>query len=257
MKKKFRFSTLIEIAFVLIFIFSAVNIVVILLRYKKADDTYENLQNQYVTAATDKSTDNGSKIETAPIKVNFNLLKSQCSDINGWLYSADTVINYPVVQGDDNQYYLHKDLNGDYLVSGTLFADCICLEAYVDDNFLIYGHHMKNGSMFASLEKYKDQSYYDKHPVMYYLTPEVDYKIELFSGFVTNPDSFVYQINFGSDEDFSEFIKESKKNSTFESKIAVTSDDHLITLSTCSYDFDDARYVVIGKLTQLNKIETE
>lgn len=235
--------------------FSAVMIIKTMWEYSKADDIYESLQNEFVETKqentdTDDTESNTEPIETAPISVDFALLQEQNSDIVGWLYCPDTPINYPVVQGKDNSQYLRADLNGKYLVSGTIFADYRNGAFGEDANYIAYGHNMKNGTMFGSLVKYKEQSYYDEHPVLYYLTPDDDYKIELYAGLVVKRDSVIYSPNPRKSE-FAEFLTYAKEHSTFQSDVEITEDDTLITLSTCSYEYNNARYIVMGKLLLL------
>lgn len=239
-----------------IMVFSAVMIIKTMREYSEADDIYENLQSEFVETKSEEDVnadDTESAIESveaAPISVDFTSLLEQNSDIVGWLYCPDTPINYPVVQGKDNSQYLRADLNGKYLVSGTIFADYRNGAIGEDANYIVYGHNMKNGTMFGSLVKYKEQSYYDEHPVLYYLTPDDDYKIELYAGLVVKRDSVIYSPN-PTESKFDEFIAYAKEHSTFRSDVEFTENDTLITLSTCSYEYNNARYVLIGKLERL------
>ena len=93
--------------------------------------------------------------------------------MTGWLYCPDTALNYPVVQGKDNIKYLQRDLDGKYLASGTLFVDFENGALGEDTNYIIYGHNMKNGTMFAQLSGYKSQEFYDAHPYAMLLTPNL------------------------------------------------------------------------------------
>ena len=109
---------------------------------------------------------------------------------------------------------------------------------------------MKNDSMFGTFTDYKSQGYYDEHPVLWLLTPEVNYKIELMAGYVTPSDSDAYS-EFISHEELYEYIQEAKNKSTFSSPLTCSSEDRIVTLSTCSYEYDTARYVLVGKLSSL------
>lgn len=266
---KRKIFLIIFIISLLVFIGSAIGIGVVLYRYHQADVLYDDLQDRYVThvAPPAKQPEQSSSVpsgeppsepaepepepEWAPISVNFEALLAENSDVVGWLYCEGTPINYPVVQSADNEDYLHRDLNGNYLYSGTPFVDHRCSAVGADRNHIIYGHNMKNDTMFGTLDEYKAQDYYDEHPVLYYLTPERQYKIELFSGLVTKSDSDVYNVQFRDTEAFETFLQYLKENSTFRSGVSVTGEDHIVTLSTCSYEFNNARYVVFGKLTAL------
>lgn len=239
--KRRKIVKTINIVLIAVFVIAAFNIGKIYYDYNKAGNTYEEIQDEYV--ATNKEE---SKPEPL-ITIDFDALLNRNKDITGWLYCPDTIINYPVVQGENNDQYLRRDLDGKYLVSGTLFADYRNGALDEDANYIIYGHNMKNGTMFSILAKYKQQTYYDQHPIMYYLTPDGNYKIELFAGLVVKRDDKIYLPN-QSEEEFLELINEYRAKSTFKSDVGLEYNDIIVTLSTCSYEFDNARYIVIGRL---------
>ena len=224
--------------------------------YKEAVQLYEELQEEFVETKPaedtkpDETLEQTEPVEVEPITVDFTSLLEQNSDIVGWIYCPDTPINYPVVQAEDNDRYLRRDLNGKYLVSGTVFVDYRNGEIGEDENYIVYGHNMKDGSMFSSLAKYKEQSHYDEHPVLYFLTPSGDYKIELYAGIVVKRDALIYVPN-PDEAEFAEFLRNAKERSTFKSNVEMTENKTLITLSTCSYEYDHARYIVIGKLSRV------
>ena len=161
------------------------------------------------------------------------------------------VVNYPVVQTKDNDYYLHKDLDGNYLRSGTVFVDYRNKAVGEDQNYVIYGHDMRNDSMFGTWDNYKEQSYYDAHPVLYYLTPDGDYRIDLYIGAVVNEGDPIYQINPG-EKALEQRLEKLKEKSTFRSSVTLEPGDRVVVLSTCTYEFSTARYVLVGKLVPLN-----
>ena len=185
--------------------------------------------------------------EQPPISVDFEGLRGENPDIVGWIYCEDTPINYPVLQGEDNRKYLTVQPDGRTSGSGSVFIDCNCESEFISDNTIMYGHNLKN-KMFASLSKYSSQTYYDRHSVMWLLTPGENYKIELFAGFVIKDGGWVYVIDLPFPGDWEEFTEACLKHSYFRSAYQPEKDDRLITLSTCDYSFDNARYVVIGSL---------
>ncbi|MBQ4451264.1 MAG: class B sortase [Clostridia bacterium] len=189
--------------------------------------------------------------EPAPISVDFDSLLAINSDVAGWLYCPDSVISYPVVQGADNQYYLHHKLDGSYGYSGPLFLDVACSRTLEDENTLVYGHNMKDGSMFRSLFSYREQDYYAAHPSMWLLTPEGDYRVDLFAGFVTKAGDWAYQIHFGNADDREDFLNRALENSEFAADFVPGPEDRIVTLSTCDYSFNNARFVVLGALRPL------
>lgn len=186
----------------------------------------------------------------APIKVDFELLRQTSQDIRAWLYCEDTMINYPVAQSDDNEYYLYKLLNGNYNRGGTLFMECTNQGDFSDWNTLIYGHNMKNNTMFGTLTDYNSQEYYEEHPIWYLMTPDGDYRIELIAGYVTDTSSEIYTIPQTMEEK-DKLVESIMRRSTFATQAEISSKDRLITFSTCTYEYDDARYVLVGILKAL------
>lgn len=191
------------------------------------------------------------EIETAPITIDFDTLLQDCPDTIGWLYAVDGSVNLPVVQGTDNQYYLTHLPNGKYSSGGSLFLDYLNEADFSDETSFIYGHNMKNGTMLQPVLEYQKQAYYDANPVMYLLTPEQNYKLELFAGVLTDIESDVYTFSFESPESKQAFIDDLVTRSTFVPVSVPTAEDRLVCLSTCAYDFEDARYVVFAKLTEI------
>lgn len=188
--------------------------------------------------------------DVVPIKVDFDVLKQTNEDVKAWLYCENTMINYPVAQAEDNDYYLHRLLNGNYNRGGTLFVEYSNQDDFSDWNTLIYGHNMKNNTMFGTLTDYNSQEYYDEHPVWYLLTPEGDYKIELIAGYVTDTSAEIYSIP-QSVEEKDALVESIMRKSTFATKAEISSEDRLITFSTCTYEYDEARYVLVGVLKKV------
>ncbi len=189
--------------------------------------------------------------ERSPVTVDFDVLRSYGGDVVGWICLPDTVINYPVAQARDNAFYLDRFLDGSPISGGTLFADCVCPSDFSGKNTIIYGHNMKDGSMFALIDDYAEQSFYEEHPVMYLNTPAQNYRVDIFSGFVTDPESYVYTSAFSSTEDFAAHLRSLYAASEIDCGVSVTPDDRIVTLSTCTYSGRDVRFVVCGKLTEI------
>lgn len=258
MKTRRRFTIILIIMSAAVFAVSAAQIIITIVQYNEADSLYSDMQDKYVQSVTepdvklDESDDvtNIKQSERAPIEIEFDTLLRENGDVVGWLYCEDTPINYPIVQADDNSYYLRKDLNGKYLISGTLFADYRNELPTEDKNYIVFGHNMKNATMFGTILKYKDQAYYDAHPVLYYLTPEADYKIEIYAGCVVSTDECIYQVN-PDEEELTAFFKKAREKSKFLTEVEISEKDTIMTLSTCSYEFDNARFVLIGKLCSI------
>jgi len=191
-------------------------------------------------------------VEIAPIQVNFDALRAKNQDVIAWLYCPDTPINYPVVQASDNEFYLHRLLDGSKNPGGTLFMDYRNAADLSDWNSVIYGHNMINDSMFGSLTDYQAQSYFEAHPQMFLLTPEKDYKVEIVAGCRTSANSEVYSTFIPNEEEKVRLMERWLDASDFVSGYDLAAEDRLLTLSTCSYEDSDARYVLIGSLKELD-----
>ena len=263
---------IVMLAALAVFLYSGYTLYGFYKEYKKSSDEYDNLENSYAVDQEQESEniDNledddalqsisgqevrtvleGGEEKTLPVlknPIDFTQLLSVNSDIVGWLRIRALDISYPVVQGKDNDYYLHRTFEKTDNFAGCLFVNSYNMGDFTDQNTIIYGHNMKNGSMFASLEKYKKQAYYEEHPVLYLLTPEKAYRLVVFAGFVTASDSDVYTLQFG-DAGRQDWIDRAKRQSDFQTDVQVREDEPVVTLSTCDYTYEDARYVVLGVL---------
>ena len=182
----------------------------------------------------------------------YKALYEQNNDFIGWISIEDTNISYPVMQSvDEPDFYLKHGFDKSYSDYGVPYLDEACATG-LSNNLVIYGHNMKNGSMFYSLLNYREQSYYDAHPVMYLNTPSQNYKIEVFSGYICNYDSDTYALSFPSEDDYVAYQQKMKSQSDFSCNVELAPTDRVITLSTCTYEYDNARYVVQGKLVPLD-----
>lgn len=239
------------IAFLAIAVFSGYQLFGILSEYWEGEQTYHELE-QYVNVNPSTTPTVEEEAEDDPHagivwpEVDFDSLKEVNDDVVGWIYLEGTEINYPVVRGDDNSYYLNKLYDGTGNGSGSIFMDFRNEPNFVDKNNILYGHSMKNGTMFTAIKRFKHQEYYDEHPYALLVTPEKNYKVEFFSGYVANVEQDAWDYYFDTDEDFQHWLDSSKSKSTFASNITPTAEDRVLTLSTCTYEFDNARYVLVG-----------
>jgi len=181
--------------------------------------------------------------------IDFEALETINRDAVAWLYCPDTVIDYPVMRADDYCYYLDHLPDGTKNANGSLFLDYNCAPDFSDRLSVVYGHNMKSNRMFGSLMGYKDQSYYEAHPFMYLYTESGNYRIELLYGCVIGAGqwrdrAFMYEVNIRA------FLTYAAYNTTFYNDTVYMEGDRIIALSTCSYEFDDARYVVAGILRE-------
>ena len=182
-------------------------------------------------------------------------LQKQNSDIVGWIEIEGTNINYPVLQGTDNEYYLDHDYKHEKTAKGSIFLNKDYDWNIPSTNLLIYGHNMKNGEMFEDLLNYSSEEYYKNHPIIRFTTANEDKEYEIFSAFrarvyyksETNVFRYYNFINANIEEEYNEFIKNAKSSALYDTGINEKKKKKLITLITCSYHVNDGRFVVIGK----------
>lgn len=226
---------------------------------RESADTYTDLENlvsfseEHPGEQPDESNASESGETEARAEepaVDFDALTKINDDCVAWICIPDTAINYPVVQGTDNSYYLKHLIDGKWNSAGCIFLDSRVASDMSDRHSIIYGHHMKTGTMFSGLTKYKKQQYYNEHPEALLITPEKTYRIEFFAGYVAQVSNPAWQISFESDENFETWINNTKGQSWFESPIFPAVTDKILTLSTCSYEFDNARFVLHGVIKE-------
>lgn len=219
--------------------------------YQVAKSAYTNISEK--TAKVDPKQFTGV--------VDWKALKKVNPDVQGWLYQKGTVINYPVVQGTDNDTYLHTRFDKQWSGDGTLFVDCRMEKDFKGFNSIIYGHHMKDGSMFRSIRGYtKEDGYYDKHKTLELATPHGNYHLVVFSAFITKAtDEDTYKMTYGEAEKQA-YIDRAWERSELpitRDSVDVTKNDRLVTLSTCAYDYEEARYIVMCKMVPWTKAEVQ
>lgn len=185
-----------------------------------------------------------------------NTLKSKNNEYKMWIQMPNTNINYPVMQGPDNDIYLSTDFNGDYYYPGSIFID-YRNDIENDENIWIYGHHMKDESMFHDLVNLKDETYFNENPYITILKNGISYQYEIFSIFVVKDDAANIVFDFDNEDDMNKYMEEIKGNSIFYRDVNaedIVDEDgisSLITLVTCSFEYDGARTVVTARLLEL------
>lgn len=190
--------------------------------------------------------------ETQEKTIDWNYLKSINENIIGWIEIEGTKINYPILQDNGNLYYLRHNYNKKYISSGSIFT--MNVNPFKDQETTIYGHNMKNGTMFTSLMNYKSKEYFEKHPNIRFTTTINDNTYEIISAFeskVYNDDENAFKyynfINANNEEEFNNFITNIKKLSIYDTGKTAQYGDELMTLSTCAYHTKNGRFVVVAK----------
>lgn len=182
--------------------------------------------------------------------LDFQPLAEVNPHVVAWLESQEIGIDYPVVRSEDNEFYLDHLFTGERNKLGSLFMDYRNRGDFSDPNTVIYGHNMKDGSMFSALTRYQDQDFFDAAPRMVLYTPQGDYTVEWFAGMTIDGSAQSIQMGFENEKDFEAYISSLKDQSTFTSPVRVAAGDRIVTLCTCSYEWRNARYALYGKLSQ-------
>ncbi len=234
-----------------VFIYAAYNLFLIFTEYKAGEDTYEALrdyvevvavdeiQNQSddVTNAADEVILEAQLAPTAPIIVDFQKLQQVNPDIIGWIHmEAIPSISYPIVQGEDNDYYLHHTVEGERNSSASIFVDFQNAGDFSDANTIVYGHNMKNQSMFGLLKQYKKAETCAKSPYFWILTPQQDYRYELFSVREVNERDEVYSLFSSNGEGFKSYLETMQAESEVAFNLEFDGTEKVVTLSTCTTD---------------------
>ncbi len=182
--------------------------------------------------------------------VDFNELQQINPDVIGWIRVGAVNISYPVTQGEDNEFYLHRTFKKVDNFAGCIFLNAENSPYFTDQNTIVYGHNMKNGSMFGQLKKFKEQETLDKNPYFWIFTKDFIYQYRIFSSSIVNKIGDPYIIRF-SEEDFAKFIQKSIASSEINcGDVQVTPQDRVVTLSTCTGD-DETRRILQGVLVQV------
>ncbi|CUP48123.1 sortase B [Clostridium baratii] len=221
---------IINIILIVAIIFSLYKVISKVVDYKESENTYEKIQ---------EIKNNNDKFSEELIKRNENYKM--------WIEVPNTNIDYPVVQGKDNDFYLNHDFNKKESSSGAIFID-YKNNIEKDKNIVIYGHNMRNKSMFQNLMKFKDEALWKENKKIIITIDGKRYEYEIFSSYISNAKDVDLKINFKSEDEYLKYIDDIKKKSIFHRDIDIKSDDRIITLSTCSYEKDDARMIIHGKL---------
>lgn len=223
---------------------------------KRQENIIEKSREVWHNNVSDSSTDKSA----AEIMLENN------SDFKGWITVSGTNIDNPFFQTSDNEFYLNHNQDKQKSTYGALFLDYsnTLTEQRRDKNLVIYGHHMKNGSMFANLVKYKSLNFYKQHPTVDFSTLYGKSTYKIYAAFVLNAskaddNGYVYNIyrnKFSDEEDFNGWYSEAAERSIINTGVDVEYGDNIITLVTCDYDFENARFVVMARETRSDENET-
>lgn len=235
--------------------------------YNEAKHAYDAVSDEYMTFAVDDEeekpiteeelaspdAEKKLRLRKSPLKIDFDrLLKETNPEIVAWIQCPNTVINYPVAQAADNKYYLNMDINRSPSFNGAIFLTAENFNDFRDRNSILHGHHMNDGSMFATLDKWQNEEYYKEHPVMYLNTVYGgNYCMQIIAAFDTPADSDAYRFEFTGEKDIEEWLQWIDEQSAIHPRFKCTAEDKFLSLSTCAYTFENARSILIGRLIPL------
>ncbi len=252
--KKTLIIKMVSIICAVALIASSVYLVTYFVDLGQQDAKILNIRNNYELNKDDYSKNDDNQFSK------FDLLKSQNPDVVGWINIAGTEVDNPVYQTDNNDYYVKHDMDKKSNSYGALFLDyrCDINPMSLSRNQIIYGHNMRYGAMFGTLDEYRDINYFRKNPIISFdsLYEKRSYKI--FAIMIVNDSEdktfgytySAYRTAFTNDTDFMQWIKYSQDRSLYDIPVDINADDEIITLSTCCYDFTNARFVILGRLVR-------
>ena len=257
-----------------IFLYSSYNLFCIYKEYKQGTDTYDEISTnvniekdttqEIIPEIVNKKDSKDKKQEKDDkkkyVKLNVDWGKFDTSTVIGWIkIDNNKIINYPIIQSQDNEYYLHHLYNGEYNFAGSIFVD-YRNDGFNDKHTIIYGHNMKNGSMFNSIKKYQNEDYANEHRYIYIATPDGEthvfyvYSCHLTSALGEKDGFNAYQISFEKDKDWYKWIKKTQDKSLITSGIEIPNEEcNILTLSTCMSRGDKNERCVIHAIEILNK----
>lgn len=225
---------------ILLLVAAVVDGAFILHKYRAGDQFYEGVHQAQLTTA-----DASADPEGYVLDIDWAALQEQNTDIVAWVQIPGTVVDYPVVQTGDNDFYLTHDFAKESSSFGCIFLDFESAADFSDRNTILYGHHMRNGSMFATLIEYEDPGFLAEHPYVYVATPDGKTRcLKVFCLIVAGGDEMLRQTEFDCDEELQAYVQSMLDRNEIETDITADQVHHLYTLATCSYQFNDARTIV-------------
>ncbi|MGM9972439.1 MAG: class B sortase, partial [Clostridiaceae bacterium] len=241
--RKIRFMLL--LLCIAVFSYSAYQLLSYFYDGYKNEKNYQEIREVYDFNDLRKAEDDGNEDSAALRGERFAALREINDEVVAWIHVPNTNIDYPVVQGKDNSYYLDHTVEGDTSRVGAIFMDYRNIlsddSMPTDYNTIIYGHHLKSGAMFTSLKEFKDESFFNINRYVYLDTPEGTLTYEIFSVIITKADYNYIETYFQTGEDFLNFVSDIQERAFFNRDTVISVEDKIITLSTCTYEYEDAR----------------
>lgn len=229
-----------------------------LAREQKAGEEYEELREEVKTEAEEKQEEEAPVEEKAPldIPVDFEALQAENPDIYAWITIPGTNVDYPILQREgDNGYYLNHSVDGTETIAGSIFTEDYNTKTFEDPNTIIYGHNMKNGSMFRTLHNYHDREFFDKNRDITIYMPDKILHYTIFAAYLYDSRHLMLSFDFNDPDVFRGYLDSVRNirdmNAFVDTDIPVTENDKIITLSTCYKGQADRRYLVQAVLVSI------
>ncbi len=239
-------SSIVMYVAIVVLAVSAFKLFMIYQDYHKSESTYDSLIGDIVEVEAD----NEELEDWMLVSIDFDSLCAINSDVVGWILFDDTSevpINYPILQGVTNDVYLRKNLYGETYTAGSIFLESANASDFTDLYSLIYGHNMKNGSMFGTLKQYKrDEDFYEANQYFTIYTKQAAYRYQIFSYMDVKTDSSLYTVGYAADAIYGNLIDTMVSSSLRDTGIYPETSDHIVVLSTCTSTGSDYRFVVCG-----------
>lgn len=250
-KSSNKFKKIVMLLLIIIFVCSISYICYYIYNSNKNKKDNTNILNEVKIDSTQVTEEKSEKM------LKLEELQKENNEIIGWLEIEGTNINYPVLQGTDNEFYMKNNYKKEKSKNGSIFLDKSYNWDIPSSNLLLYGHNNKNGTMFQDLLKYKNEDFYKEHTKIKFTTNTEDSIYEIMSVFYSrvyykseqNVFRYYYFVNANNEQEYNDFVNNAKKSSIYDTGVTANYGDQLLTLSTCEYSQEDGRFVVVAKKT--------
>ncbi|WP_416149960.1 class B sortase [Salipaludibacillus sp. HK11] len=247
-KKKSFFHRMVTLLILSVILFSTYKVVDIFYGYYTNREVLAEAQSIYDSSVPDEIVTHDKK----QIRSQFEELLQINQDIVGWITIDNTNVDYPVLQAKDNDYYLFRNYKKEETRAGSLFMDFRNDSSEIPRNTIVYGHNMRDGSMFGQLDKFLDEEFFLANQTFYYDTLYEKYDVEIISVYLSTTDFYYIETDFDTDDDYLHFLQEIQQKSQFDTERNLTAEDNILTLSTCdsTLDSEEGRLVVHARIVE-------
>lgn len=250
-KKKSKLKKLLRLVFLLALVGCIIYYAINISKIKNIQNENKGLLNVEI----DKESLRNGKNQVTERMLQVQKLNKEYPELKAWIEIEDTVINYPIMQRNDNSFYINHDYKKEYSKWGALFLDKDFDWSIPSSNLLIYGHNFSDGLMFADLLKYRDEEFYNNHKKIRFTTIEEDVEYDILAIFNSrvyykseqNVFRYYFFVDAETEEEFDEYVNNAKKASIYKTDVEAEYGDQLLTLSTCDYSQEDGRFVVVAR----------